>query len=108
MNVLNQKYLFTSERLGFRDWKPKDLTEFARLNADTEVMEYLPKPLTFEETSDFLFRLKEHHSKFGFTYFATEVLETGEFIGFIGLYNQMYQSDFTPATDIGWRLKNSS
>ena len=37
-----------------------------------------------------------------------EVLETGEFIGFIGLAYQDYETEFTPATDIGWRLKKSA
>ena len=36
------------------------------------------------------------------------VLETGEFIGFIGLAFQNYKTAFTPATDIGWRLKKSA
>lgn len=35
-------------------------------------------------------------------------METGELIGFIGLAYQTYESDFTPATDIGWRLKSSA
>ena len=36
------------------------------------------------------------------------MLATKEFIGFIGLAYQDYQTEFTPAIDIGWRLKRSA
>jgi RimJ/RimL family protein N-acetyltransferase len=103
-----KNYIFKSERLGFRNWSKKDLTEFTKINADFEVMEYFPKPLTKTETSDFIDRLQKHYEKHSYNYFATEVLKTGEFIGFIGLAYQDYKTEFTPATDIGWRLKKSA
>ena len=53
-------------------------------------------------------RLQNHFEKYGYTYFATEILKTGEFIGFIGLAFQDYHTKFTPATDIGWRLKKTA
>ena len=40
-----------------------------------------------------------------YCYFAADLLETGEFIGFIGLMNQDFCAFFTPCVDIGWRLK---
>ena len=105
---MKKKYLFTSNNLGFRNWVATDLKEFAEMNADREVMRHFPKPLTAEESAELLLRLKEHFEKYGYCYFATEVLETGEFIGFIGLARQEYEADFTPAVDIGWRLKRSA
>lgn len=105
---MKENYLFTSERLGFRNWTKEDLLDFARLNADEDVMEHFPNKLTKKETSDFISRLQQHFETHGFTYFATEKIETGEFIGFIGLVYQEFKSDFTPAVDIGWRLKRSS
>lgn len=105
---MDTNYIFKSERLGFRNWNKNDLTEFAKINADLEVMEHFPKPLTTSETSDFIKRLQKHYDKHNYNYFATEILKTGEFIGFIGLAFQEYASEFTPATDIGWRLKKSA
>jgi len=105
---LKDNYIFKSERLGFRNWSKKDLTQFSEINADSSVMEYFPKLLAVNETSEFIDRLQQHFEKFGYNYFATEILKTGEFIGFIGLAYQDYETDFTPATDIGWRLKKSS
>lgn len=105
---MKKDYIFKSERLGFRNWTNNDLEEFAKMNADLDVMEYFPKPLTENETFKFIQRLQNHYKKNGYTYFTTEILETEEFIGFIGLAYQDYESDFTPGTDIGWRLKKST
>jgi len=105
---MNKDYIFKSERLGFRNWRTDDLTEFSKLNADKDVMEHFPNVLTELETTDFIKRLQNHSIDKGYTYFVTEVLATGEFIGFIGLAYQDYKTEFTPATDIGWRLKKSA
>lgn len=105
---LKSIYLFTSERLGFRNWSEDDLQEFAEMNADPEVMEHFPNTLTKNESKEFIQRLQKHYKDYGYNYFATEVLETGELIGFIGLAHQQYTSEFTPAVDIGWRLKKSA
>jgi RimJ/RimL family protein N-acetyltransferase len=105
---LKNKYFFKSERFGFRNWTQADLPEFTAMNADKDVMECFPEQLTLEQSAEFLDRLLKHYEKHKYNYFATEVLETGEFIGFIGLAYQTYDSPFTPATDIGWRLKKSA
>ncbi|MBC6995491.1 GNAT family N-acetyltransferase [Neolewinella lacunae] len=105
---MEKAYLFTSERLGFRDWIPGDLDAFAAINADEEVMRHFPKRLNKNETDQFIQRLQAQYQQNGYTYFATEILSSGTFIGFIGLAYQDYASDFTPAVDIGWRLKKSA
>ncbi|MFZ6053041.1 GNAT family N-acetyltransferase [Halocola ammonii] len=105
---MKEDYIFTSSRLGFRSWSRQDLEEFAALNADPEVMEHFPRPLEKSETADFIKRLQDHYKNYGHCYFATEILDTGEFIGFIGLAFQQYESPFTPSVDIGWRLKKSA
>lgn len=76
--------------------------------SDEEVMRHFPKTLSEEETTELINRLKEHFDIYGYTYFAIDVLETGEFIGFAGLKNQEWESDFTPCVDIGWRLKKAA
>lgn len=67
-------------------------------------MEHFPKPLSKTETADFRIRLQKHFQDRAYTYFATEILETKEFIGFVGLAYQDYPSEYTPSVDIGWRL----
>ena len=105
---MEKKYLFKSERLGFRNWLSEDLNDFAKINSDLEVMEHFPKPLTENETREFIQRLQKNYLTNGYNYFAAEILATGELIGFIGLSYQDYEAEFNPSTDIGWRLKKSA
>ena len=102
------QYIFKSKRLGFRNWKNEDFKEFSLLNSDVDVMEHFPKTLSKKEVKSLMEKLQNHFSKKGFTYYATEILETQEFIGMIGLAHQDYKSDFTPAIDMGWRLKKKA
>ncbi len=76
MNAVNEPYLFTSKRLGFRYWKLEDLDLFADMNADPEVMRYFPSPLTRTESKDFIYKLIKHQKDYGHSYFAVEHLKT--------------------------------
>ncbi len=104
---MSSKYLFTSERLGFRPWKDQDLSFLADMNSNEQVMEFFPTLQTPEESKAMLKRMQDHYTKHGHTYFVVELIETGEVIGFIGLAYQDYESVCTPAVDIGWRLTPS-
>lgn len=100
-------YLFTSSRLGFRNWDKDDLKKLAALNNDDEVMRYFPKKPTLEETENFIMRMQKSYIEKGFCYFAVEIIHNSEFLGFIGLCEKSFKADFTPFVDIGWRLKKS-
>jgi RimJ/RimL family protein N-acetyltransferase len=99
-------YLFTSSRLGFRNWREHDIAALAGINADPQVMEFFPETKTYAETGEFVKRMQQQFAERGYCYFAVDKLEDGEFIGFIGLSYQAYDADFTPCTDIGWRLNS--
>jgi len=71
-------------------------------------MEHFPKTLSRKEVENLVERLKTHFADNGFTYYATEILASKEFIGMIGLARQEYETKFTPAIDIGWRLKRDA
>lgn len=101
----NQTYLFTSSRLGFRNWKEEDIPMMAAINSDARVMEYFPSTQNLEQTTDFVKRMQKEFEEKGFCYFAIDKLENGELIGFTGLHEQTYEADFTPCIDIGWRIK---
>lgn len=102
-----RKYIFTSERLGFRNWDISDIDKMHEINSDINVMEFFPAIPTKEQTIEFVKRMKKQFEANGFCYFAVDKLEDSEFIGFIGLSEQTYEADFTPCVDIGWRLKSS-
>lgn len=103
----DSNYLFTSSRLGFRRWKASDTTELYAMNNDPEVMKFFPGTQNLEETSAFVTRMNDQYKQNGFCYYAVDVLETNNFIGFIGLAEQNYPAPFTPCVDIGWRIKSS-
>ncbi len=96
--------LFTSDRLLFRSWKNKDLRALVTLNSNPLVMEYFPTLLHEKDCEKFLHSMQKQLEQNEFCYFAVEVLQTKEFIGFIGLSEQTYPIDFNPSVDIGWRL----
>lgn len=98
------KYLFTSERLGFRKWEKSDLEPFSAMCADPEVMKYFPGVLTKEECSQFITRMNAMQAEKGYCYFAVDTLADREFIGFIGLKWQTSDVLDHPFLDIGWRI----
>lgn len=100
-------YLFTSERLGFRNWELTDIEPLFQINSDEKVMEFFPGIATKKQTIEFVERMQNHFLKNGFCYFAVDKLTDNEFIGFIGIYEQTYPADFTPCVDIGWRIRRS-
>ena len=97
-------YLFKSKRLGFRNWQAADIAKMAAINTDSEVMMFFPSTQSTEGTMKFISRMKKQYTEKGYCYFAVDRLEDHEFIGFIGLSEPIYEADFTPCVDIGWRL----
>jgi len=69
------KYIFQSERLGFRNWTVEDLHPFSQMNMDKDVMEFFPNKLTFNQTKIFLNRLKNEFIQNGFTFYVVEIME---------------------------------
>ena len=96
--------MIETDRLRLRRWEPKDLIPFANLNADPRVMEFFPASLTPEETKAMFVSLTERFDKHGFSFWATELKSTGEFIGFVGLNVPGYNLPFSPCVEIGWRI----
>jgi RimJ/RimL family protein N-acetyltransferase len=96
--------MLTSARLRLRPWRDEDLPAFAALNADPEVMEYMPKCLTREESDGMAARIRDGLAQRGFGTWAVEVFGVSEFIGFTGLSVPSYETHFTPCVEIAWRL----
>ncbi|MBP2833593.1 GNAT family N-acetyltransferase [Aquimarina sp. U1-2] len=101
-------YIFTSKRLGFRNWKDTDVDILSEINNDDDVMEFFPFKPSKQDTKKFIENMQRMQSEQKFCYFAVDVLETKECIGFIGLCLQTYLKAPKSFVDIGWRLKKSS
>lgn len=99
--------IIQTERLILRPWKEEDLLPFSKLNADPQVMEFFPKTLSLEETTSVFNIFNERFRRDGFSFMATELRSTGEFIGFVGLNKPAFEAPFMPAVEIGWRIAAS-
>lgn len=98
-------YLFTSERLGFRAWTDNDIdVMYEKVNSDPEVMRFFPSTYNRVQTAAFVKRMQDAQEKQGYCFFATELLDTREFVGFVGLNHILEDTPYAPFTEIGWRL----
>lgn len=95
-----------TERLILREWKDEDLEDFARMNADPIVMEYLPRLLDDKASKRHMAEFQKHFKKNGYGLYAVELKDTEEFCGFVGLSNVEIDVDFAPAVELAWRLDN--
>lgn len=94
----------STERLRLRAWRPEDREPFAALNADPVVMEHFVAPLDRGESDAMVDRIEADFAERGWGLWAAERLDTGAFIGFIGLSVPGFEADFTPCVEVGWRL----
>jgi RimJ/RimL family protein N-acetyltransferase len=96
-----------TERLIMRGWRESDLVPWAAMNADPEVRRYLGLPLTFEQSSAWVLNYQDDLDRHGFGFWAVEVRESGDFIGFAGLDTMDGDVQFT-GIELGWRLARSA
>lgn len=97
-----------TERLILRQWKDDDLRPYAQLNADPKVMKYFPAVLSKQESDVQAGFFRQFISEKGWGFWAVELKETGQFIGFVGLLSNDESSGLpnTPSIEIGWRLSS--
>ena len=96
--------IIETERLILRTWEKEDARSYFQINQDPKVIELLRGPLTMEQVNDFTSAMNNQGDKHGYTLWAVELKETGELMGFIGLNYPDWESHFTPAVEVGWRL----
>lgn len=96
-----------TNRLLLRTWQASDIPLMAEINMNAEVMKYFPSTQDLEKTTSFVERMNLLFEERHYCFFAAEIIETGEFIGFIGLSYQDYDAPNSPFVEIGWRLKPS-
>lgn len=97
-----------SARLLLRRWTIRDRPIFADMNADPVVMEYYPSTLTRSQSDAFVERVEERFESDGFGLWAIEIQRTGAFAGYVGLWPATFEARFTPAVEVGWRLRRDA
>ncbi len=96
-------YTLETSRLILRQWLPQDYGEFARMNADTEVMRYFPSLLTRQQSDALTEKFATLIDEKGWGFWATERKSDGKFIGLAGL-NQADDLPVPSCIEVGWRL----
>jgi RimJ/RimL family protein N-acetyltransferase len=91
-------------RLLLRTWRDADRPQFAKMNADSAVMEFFPSPLSREESDVLVLRFVDEFAQRNYCPLAVEERESGGFIGFVGLHEVPEYLPFAPAIEVGWRL----
>jgi RimJ/RimL family protein N-acetyltransferase len=95
---------FETPRLRLRRWRDADREPFAAMNADPEVMEFFPSTLTRAASDASIDAWQQQFAARGWSNWAAELLDSGMFIGFVGLSIPRRVLPFSPCVEIGWRL----
>lgn len=93
-------------RLKLRRWRASDRAEFAALNADAEVVQFLGAPLDSAGSDALVERFDGSFDTHGFGFWAVET-KNAPFIGFVGLSVPTFDAHFTPCVEVGWRLSRN-
>ena len=96
--------MIETARTYLRSYKKEDLLPFRQLNADPRVMEFYPSINTAFESDQMMERMQGHIDLHGFGLWALELKAEKRLIGFVGLQVIPYETHFTPAVEVGWRL----
>lgn len=91
-------------RLLLRQWRDSDREPYAALNADPLVMRFFAGTQSREASNRDIDIWSAELDKRGWSNWAAEITETGEFIGFIGLSVPWRKLPFTPCVEVGYRL----
>ena len=98
------KRQWRTARLLLRPWRAQDLPAYAALNADPAVMAHFPDVLSKADSDALAQRCQSLIDTNGAGFWAVQRLDTGEFIGHVGLHTPAADLPFSPCVEIGWRL----
>ncbi|WP_312359180.1 GNAT family N-acetyltransferase [Agrobacterium sp.] len=93
-------------KLILREWKESDRDLFREINADEKVMEFFPFRRSHAEADAVLETINGMIRGSGYGFYAMELRETGEVMGFCGISPVMNLDPPFPigTMEIGWRL----
>ena len=100
--------MLSTPRVALRQWSGADRELFAEMNGDPEVMAHYPRTLTRAESDHLLDRLTAAIDQHGFGLWAAERRSDGQLLGFVGLQHVPFEAHYTPAIELGWRLRRAA
>lgn len=98
-------------RLRLRRWLARDAAPYAALNADPEVMAFFPATIDTDQSTLAIDIFQANFERFGYSFWAVEEINSGAFVGSVGLENHDLQEvdSAQPSTQvaIGWQLAHA-
>ncbi len=94
----------TTQRLRLRQWRESDREPYAALNADPAVMRFFAGTQSREASDRSIDMWRTELDERGWSNWAVETLESGAFVGFIGLSVPKRALPFMPCVEVGYRL----
>lgn len=91
-------------RLLLRPWRPEDLDPVFAINGDAGSMRHFASTMTRAESDAWAERMQTHMEAHGWGFWVVEERGGAPFVGVVGLMTIPWQSRFTPAVEIGWRI----
>ncbi len=92
-------------RLLLRPWREADIESWLAMGADPRVMEFFPSLATREQAERSAARMRAALERDGYGWWVAENKENRGFAGVIVLMDVPFEAHFTPAMEIGWRLR---
>lgn len=96
-----------TERLRLRPLRDSDAAPFSLINLDPAVMEFFPATLPPEKTAQYIKKAQRHLADHGFSKWAIERRDTGDFIGITGVVTIDFDAPFSHLPEIGWRVSSA-
>ncbi|WP_265562906.1 GNAT family N-acetyltransferase [Sphingomicrobium arenosum] len=102
--------ILATDRLILRRWRESDVTPYAAMCADAEVMRHIGDGSirSAAETRASVARIEAAWDAHGFGLFALERRDDGRFIGYTGLSIPTFLPEVMPSVEIGWRLSREN
>ena len=94
-----------TSRTILRAWRDGDVEEWVALGADARVMEFMPSLIERADAERSAQRLREGLERDGYGWWVLEVKDVASFAGVVALQNVPSDLPFTPAFEVGWRLR---
>jgi RimJ/RimL family protein N-acetyltransferase len=94
----------TTQRLRLRQWRETDREPYAALNADPAVMRFFAGTQSRDASDRSIDVWRAELNERGWSNWAVEALESGDFVGFIGLSVPKRALPFMPCVEVGYRL----
>lgn len=98
------EFRIRTERLILRPWCDADIRPFTEMVLSPGFSAFLLPVGGPTAAGDWVAAKRAHFKEHGFGPWVVELVQTGDFIGCIGLSVVPYQAVFTPAVEIAWRL----